>query len=135
METRRSAAAATLIARRLAAGTSMFQVRDNRVTGHITWERIMQKRTLLAVSTLTALLLSVGTLQPAPMETGAELALHGHQVAPQAPPSVAEPVAPQWAYAWGLGGNESLIFGALGAATCAPFIWIGSLACGLTGAL
>lgn len=134
MKTRRSAAAATLIARRLAAGTSRFQVRDNCVADRIAWERIMQKRTLLAVSTLTALLLSVGTLQPAPMETGAELALHSHQVAPHVLPSVEEPVAPQWAYAWGMGGNESLVFGILGAATCAPFLWIGSLACGITGA-
>ncbi len=95
----------------------------------------MQKRTLLAISTLTALLLSVGTLQPAPMETGAELALHGHLVAPQAPPSVEEPVAPRWAFALGMNREEALTFTVLGAVTCSPFIWIGSIACGVTGGL
>ena len=93
----------------------------------------MQKRKLLAISTLTALLLSVGTLQPAPMETGAELALHSHPVAPHAPPSLETPAAPQWAYAWGMEGEDAAVFGVLGVYTCAPFIWIGSIACGLTG--
>ena len=95
----------------------------------------MQKRKVLAISTLTALLLSVGTLQPAPMETGAELALHGHLVASHAPPSVEKPVAPRWAYALGMNREETLIFGLAGAVVCSPFIWIGAIACGVTGAL
>ena len=44
----------------------------------------MQRRRLLAMATLTALLLSVGILQPAPMSAGAELAPHSQQAAPYA---------------------------------------------------
>lgn len=95
----------------------------------------MQNRKLLAISTLTALLLSVGTLQPAPMQTGTELATHGQQAAPHAPPSVEAPAAPQWAYAWGMNREESLAFAVLGVATCLPFMWVGAAACGITGAL
>lgn len=93
----------------------------------------MQKRTLLAVSTLTALVLSVGTLQPTPMETGAQLALDSQRVAPHELPSLEAPAAPQWAYAWGMEGEDAAVFGVLGVYTCAPFLWIGSIACGLTG--
>ncbi len=133
MKTRKSAAAATLTAPQLAAGTSRSEVRDNCVADRIVWERIMQKRTLLAISTLTALLLSVGTLQPAPVETGAELAPHSHQAAPHTPQSAEAPAVAQWAYAWGMSRGEAALFASLGVVTCAGFIFIGSVACGLTG--
>ena len=93
----------------------------------------MQRRRLLAMATLTALVLSMGILQPAPMGTGAELAPHTQQTAPYTP-QLAEPATAQWSYAWGMGGQEALAFGVLSAITCSPFIWIGSMACGLTGA-
>ncbi len=91
----------------------------------------MQRRTLLAVSTLTALLLSIVVLQTAP--TGAaEFAAHA-QAASDAPLSVEAPAAPQWAYAWGMEGEDAAAFGAAGVFTCAWFIWVGAIACGLTG--
>ena len=94
----------------------------------------MQRRRLLAMATLTALLLSMGILQPAPMGTGAELAPHTQQAAPYTPQAAEAPATAQWSYAWGMDGGDALAFAVLGTMTCAPFIWIGSVACGLTGA-
>ncbi len=91
----------------------------------------MQKRTLLAVSTLTALLLSIVALQTAPMGA-AEFAAHA-QAAPDAPLSVEAPAAPQWGYAWGMEGEDAAAFGTAGVLTCVWFMWVGAIACGLTG--
>ena len=92
----------------------------------------MQRRRLLATATLTALLLSMGILQPAPMGAGAELAPHSQQAALYTQ-SAQAPAFPQWGYAWGLNREETAVFAAAGVFTCAPFIWIGAIACGLTG--
>ena len=92
----------------------------------------MRTRRLLAMATLTGLLLSIGILQTAPTGAGAELASHTQQAEPYAQ-SAQAPAVPQWGYAWGMNRNEAAIFGAAGVLTCAPFIWIGAIACGLTG--
>ena len=92
----------------------------------------MRTRRLLALATLTALLLSVGVLQTAPMDAGTELASHAQQAAPYAP-SAHAPAVPQWGYALGMNRHEAAIFGAAGVLVCAPFIWVGAIACGLTG--
>ena len=93
----------------------------------------MQRRRLLAMATLTALVLSIGILQPAPMGAGAELAPHSQQAAPYAQ-SAHAPAVPQWAYAWGMNRQEGALFAAASVVTCAPFMWLGAIACGLTGA-
>ena len=94
----------------------------------------MQKRRLLATATLIALVFSVGALQPAPIGAAPELAPHTQAAAPYAPPAADGPAAPQWSYAWGFGRTAGAIFAVAGTVTCAPFIWIGAVACGLTGA-
>ena len=91
----------------------------------------MHKRTWLATATLTALLLTAGSLQVAP--TGVEAELAPHALGMQTLQSAEAPVGPQWGYAWGMEGEDAAAFGALGVFTCAPFIWIGAIACGLTG--
>lgn len=92
----------------------------------------MRTRKLLAMATLTGLLLSIGVLPTAPMGAGTELTSHAQQAAPLAP-SAQAPAVPQWGYAWGMNREEAAVFGALGVATCLPFIWVGAAACGLTG--
>ena len=87
----------------------------------------MQKRTLLATATLTALLLSVGTLQTAP--TGVEAAPAPHEIGLQTMQS-AEAPAPQWGVAFGFG----LKWGITAAIVCASFSGPGGVACGIAGA-
>ena len=87
----------------------------------------MQKRTLLATATLTALLLSVGTLQTAP--SGVEAAPAPHEIGLQTMQS-AEAPAPQWGAAYGLGVK----WGITSALVCASFIAWGGIACGIAGA-
>ena len=88
----------------------------------------MHKRTLLATATLTALLLSVGSLQPAPVSVETELAPYASGL--QTMHAVEAPAGPLWGEAWGWG----LWWGALSAFACLPFSGPGALACGITGA-
>ena len=88
----------------------------------------MHKRTLLATATLTALLLSVGSLQPVP--AGAESELAPHALGVQTLQSSEAPTGPLWGAAFGWG----FWWGALSAAVCLPFAGPGALACGITGA-
>lgn len=89
----------------------------------------MQKRTLLATATLTALLLSVGTLPTAP--TGFEAAPAHHDIALQTLQSAEAPAGPQWGAAFGFG-----LKWAVGAAFfCGAFSGPGGIACGVAGAL
>lgn len=99
----------------------------------------MKKRTLLATATLTALVLSFGTLQPAPAAGAAALAAHAQPLDALAQPldalaplAAEAPAAPQWGYAWGMDREEAAVFGMLSVLTCAPFIWVGAIACGFT---
>ena len=83
----------------------------------------MHKRTLLATATLTALLLSVGSLQPVP--TGAEAELAPHALGVQTVLSAEAPVGPQWGEAFDLGfwwDVGSILF-------CAGFGPVGGIAC------
>ena len=88
----------------------------------------MHKRTLLATATLTALLLSVGSLQPVP--TGAEAELAPHALGVQTVLSVEAPVGPLWGEAFDLG----FWWGVLSAAVCGAFSGPGGIACGIAGA-
>ena len=92
----------------------------------------MKKRTLLATATLTALVLSFGALQPAPVEGPAELASHAQPLDAPAPAATEAPASPQWGYIWGLDREEAAVFGLASVFTCAPFIMIGAIACGVT---
>lgn len=88
----------------------------------------MHKRTLLAAATLTALLLSVGSLQPAPIGVETELAPHAVDV--QTMQAADAPVGPQWgeAFGWGLWWDISTIL------ACAGFGPAGGIACSLAAA-
>ncbi len=88
----------------------------------------MHKRTLLATATLTALLLSVGSLQPVPTGVDAELAPHALGVQTMQPAEA--PTGPLWGEAFGWG----LWWGVLSAFVCLPFSGPGAVACGITGA-
>ena len=88
----------------------------------------MHKRTLLATTTLTALLLSVGSLQPVPI--GAEAELAPHAVSVQTVLSAEAPVGPQWGEAFDLG----IWWGVLSALACGAFSGPGGIACGVAGA-
>ncbi len=87
----------------------------------------MQKRTLLATATLTALLLTAGSLQTAPTGAGEPAR---HALVQQTMQSAETPVGPLWGEAWGWG----LWWGVLSAFACLPFSGPGALACGITGA-
>ena len=88
----------------------------------------MHKRTLLATATLTALLLSVGSLQPVPIGVDAELAPHALGV--QTMQAAETPVGPLWGEAFDLG----VWWGVLSALVCASFVGPGGVACGIVGA-
>ena len=88
----------------------------------------MQKRTLLATATLTALLLSVGSLQTAPMSAETEPAPHASGL--QTMQTVETPAGPLWGEAWGWGFE----WGVVSTLVCAPFIAWGAIACGITAA-
>lgn len=88
----------------------------------------MHKRTLLATATLTALLLTAGSLQTAPAGVEAEPAPHALGLQTMQPAEA--PVGPLWGEAWGWG----LWWGVLSTFACLPFTGIGALACGITGA-
>lgn len=89
----------------------------------------MKKRTLLATA-LTALVLSVGVVQPAPVGETAEPAT---PIEAGALPTVEAPPAPQWGWVWGWGGNESMAWGLVSAGVCAVFAGPGGFACGVAG--
>lgn len=89
----------------------------------------MHTRTLLATATLTALLLSAGSLQTAPAGVEAELAPHA--LAVQTVQAAEAPAGPQWAQAWGWG----LGWAVAGAFLCGMFMGPGGIACSITGAL
>ena len=88
----------------------------------------MHKRTLLATATLTALLLSVGSLQPAPIGVETELAPHALGV--QTMQAAEAPNGPLWgeAFGWGFG------WGVFAAIFCASFSGPGGIACGVAAA-
>ena len=88
----------------------------------------MQKRTFLAAATLTALLLSMGPLQPSAIGATADPAAHSLQLTEDA-------TGPHWAYVWGFNGAEGLAFGITAAFMCSAFTGPGGFACGVTGAL
>ena len=88
----------------------------------------MQKRTLLATATLTALLLSVGTLHTAP--TGVETEPTPLALAAQTTQSAEAPVGPRWGAAWGW----DLEWGIAAAIFCGMFSGPGGIACGIAGA-
>ena len=88
----------------------------------------MQKRTLLATATLTALLLTGGSLQTAP--TGIETEPAPHALGVQTVQSPEAPVGPLWGAAFDLG----FWWGVLSAAVCASFAGPGGIACGIAGA-
>ena len=88
----------------------------------------MHKRTLLATATLTALLLSVGSLQTAPAGVEAELAPHASGL--QTMQAAEAPAGPQWGAAFGWG----LEWGITAALVCAAFSGPGGAACGIAGA-
>ena len=94
----------------------------------------MQTRTLLATATLTALLLSVGTLQPAPIEGAAQLALQTQLAAPDSPQSAEGPAAARWGAAFGFESEGTFLWGVLSAIVCGVFTGPGGIACGITGA-
>lgn len=95
----------------------------------------MKKRTLLATATLTALVLSFGTLQPAPAAGAAALAAHAQALDAPAPLAAEAPASPQWGYFWGWESEEALLWGIVAAVFCSPFAGPGAVACGVTGAL
>ncbi|MCY4616242.1 MAG: hypothetical protein OXC71_07625 [Chloroflexi bacterium] len=88
----------------------------------------MHKRTLLATATLTALLLTVGSLQTAP--TGVETELAPHASGLQTMQAAEAPAGPQWGEAFGWG----LWWGIAGAITCSAFSGPGGIACGIAAA-
>ena len=91
----------------------------------------MNKRTLLATATLTALVLTVGTLHPTPVGGATELASATQPAAAlDTLQTVEAPAAPQWARAWGLGFGWA-VFSAF---VCAAFTGPGGIACGIAGA-
>lgn len=88
----------------------------------------MHKRTLLATATLTALLLSAGSLQTAP--TGVETEPAPHASGLQTMQAAEAPAGPLWGEAWGWGWE----WGVLSAIVCAAFTGPGAIACGIAGA-
>ena len=88
----------------------------------------MHKRTLLATATLTALLLTGGSLQTAPAGVDAELAPHASGL--QTMQSAEVPVGPLWGEAFDLG----IWWGVLSTLVCASFSGPGGIACGIAGA-
>ncbi len=89
----------------------------------------MTQRKVLAAATLAALPVFVGLSQ-----TGHT----PHSTKPEAPRTqqIAAPATgPQWAYAFGMEGEEALAFAVVGAIECSFFGPVGSIACGATGAL
>ena len=89
----------------------------------------MHKRTLLATATLTALLLTAGSLQTAP--TGVQVEPARHASGLQTMQAAEAPVGPLWGEALELG----FWWGVATAIVCAPFLGPGAVACGVTGAL
>ena len=87
----------------------------------------MTKRKVLAAATLTAIPLFMGSMQTGGAPTGAQTeSAHTLQVGAHA-------AGPQWAYFWGMEGEEAAMFGAPSAIGCAFFGPFGAAACGITG--
>ena len=89
----------------------------------------MTKRKTLAAATLVALLMFVGALQSVPGPVGPRTATTKtwHMTDRHA--------RPQWAYVLGMEGEAALLFGLVGAIECSMFMFVGGIACGITGAL
>jgi hypothetical protein len=89
----------------------------------------MTKRKVLAVATLAALPVFVGASQSGhgPISAQTETA--------QAWQTMDRSPGAQWAYAFGMEGEEALVFGLVVATECSFFGPVGSIACGATGAL
>ena len=88
----------------------------------------MHKRTLLATATLTALLLTAGSLQTAPAAAEAEPAPHALGLQTMQPAEA--PVGPLWGEAFDLG----IWWGVVSALVCASFSGPGGIACGIAAA-
>ncbi|HIE94612.1 MAG TPA: hypothetical protein EYQ83_17785 [Acidobacteria bacterium] len=87
----------------------------------------MTQRKVLAAATLTAIPLFMGSMQTGVVPGTAETeSAHTLQVE-------AQPAGPQWAYFWGMEGEEAAMFGAASAIGCAFFGPVGGMACGITG--
>ncbi len=91
----------------------------------------MHKRTLLATATLTALMLSAGTLQAAPIGADADPASQTRPLATQTQPAAEDPVTPQWGFALGFDRDASLLWNIASVFVCAGFGPWGGVACGL----
>ena len=87
----------------------------------------MTKRKVVAMATVAALPLFVGSTSSAAVPPPAP-APAAHTM------ELSESPAPQWTWVWGMEGGDALAFGVGGAIVCAPFIWIGSVGCGIVGA-
>jgi hypothetical protein len=82
--------------------------------------------------------LAAATLATLPLFTAATPAptdLSGPHRVPAALHSIDPLAGPHWAYAYGLEGEEALLFGVAGAIECFFFGPVGGLACSITGAL
>lgn len=88
----------------------------------------MHKRTLLATATLTALLLTAGSLQTAPAGVEAEPAPPALGLQTMQPAEA--PTGPLWGEAFDLG----IWWGVVSALVCASFSGPGGIACGIAGA-
>ena len=89
----------------------------------------MTMRKVLAVATLAALPVFVGVSQsaPAPVATHTETA-HRWQMTDRH-------AGPQWMYAFGMDGEEALVFGIVAVIECSFFGPFGAIACGVTSVL
>lgn len=92
-------------------------------------KRSMTKRKILAIATLAAIPLFIGTSQAAP-----------EPVAPYTESAVASQLtgrhaSPQWMYVFGLDGGEALAFSVVTAIECSFLGPFGGFTCAVTGAL
>ena len=89
----------------------------------------MTRRKALAIATLAAITLFVGTSQAAhePVAIHADTAVAGQMRDRHA--------GPQWMYVFGIDGGEALVFSFVAAVECSFLTPFGSFACAVTGAL
>ena len=89
----------------------------------------MTKRKVLAAATLFALSMFIGASQSVggPRSPRTETTQTWHVTE--------QHEGPRWSFALGMDGGDALIFGIVGAIECSFFTLVGSIACGVTGAL
>ena len=88
----------------------------------------MAKRKVLAVATLAALLVFVGTAQPVPAPAATWTGVRSWSVTDQH-------ARPQWMYVWGMQSEDALAFSVMSTLTCSFFGPVGGIACGTAAAL